>query len=99
MSKKGTGYFLFCGRCGQPEHPTLKPKLTLRLRYLRVDTEGTIYFNCICEVCLGQVEIPWSVEENLRAIEEAGLSEEDINQFRNKLDDGSFWGELGDGND
>lgn len=102
MSQKGMGYFVFCGRCGTPETPDLRPKLTLRLRYIKVDTEGTLYLNSVCEVCLTPIEVPWTVEEHLKAIEEAkrqhaGLTEDDLNQFRNELDDGIFpWEEFDD---
>ncbi len=55
MSQKGTGYFLFCGRCGPPRKKGQSPLTTLRIRFVRVDTEGVLYLNCICEICLGFV--------------------------------------------
>lgn len=94
---KGMGYFLFCGRCGTPEAEGLFPRTTLRIRFLRVDTEGTIFLSCVCQICLTNIEIPWTVEENLKAIEEAKFK--DIDQFRDELDDGSFWDNIGGDND
>lgn len=82
-----TVYFLFCTRCGQ-DGKAQRPRLTLRVRFVRVDQEGTLYLNCICSACLGQLEVSWTAEEHSNAVNDAreGFSEEDIKRFSDELD-------------